>query len=66
MTHSQGALQFINLAEQGMEIEQVVRKREDQQHFKGLLERMRLGWLTYQDEHRLQTLILDDDNYTSK
>jgi hypothetical protein len=27
---------------------------------------MRLGWLTDQDEHRLRTLILDDDNYTSK
>jgi hypothetical protein len=65
-TQNQGALQFINLAEQVMELDQVVRQREDQQHFKGLLERMRLGWLTYQDEHRLRTLILDDDNYTSK
>jgi hypothetical protein len=66
MTQNQRALQFINLAEQVMELYQVVRQREDQQHFKGLLERMWLGWLTYQDEHRLRTLILDDDNYTSK
>jgi hypothetical protein len=66
MTQNQGALQFINLAEQVMEVDQVVRKREDQQHFKGLLERMRLGWLTDQDEHRLRTLILDDENYRSK
>jgi hypothetical protein len=65
MTQNQGALQFINLAEQVVELNQVVRQREDQQHFKGLL-RMRLGWLTDQDEHRLRTLILDDDNYTSK
>jgi hypothetical protein len=64
MTQNQGALQFINLAEQVTELDQVVRQREDQQHFKGLLERMRLGWLTDQDEHRLHTLILDDDNYT--
>jgi hypothetical protein len=48
-----------------MELDQVVRQREDQQNFKGLLERMRLGWLTDQDEHCLRTLILDDDNYTS-
>jgi hypothetical protein len=66
MTQNQGALQFINLAEQVMELDQVVRQREDHQHFKGLLERMRLGWLIYQDEHRLRTLILDDDNYTAK
>jgi hypothetical protein len=66
MTQNQGALQFINLAEQVMELDQVVRQREDQQHFKGLLERMRIGWLTDQDEHRLRTLILDDDNYTPK
>jgi hypothetical protein len=66
MTQNQGSLQFINLAEQVMELDQVVRQREDHQHFKGLIERMRLGWLTYQDEHRLRTLILDDDNYTSK
>jgi hypothetical protein len=43
-----------------------VRQREAQQHFKGLPERMRIGWLTDQDEHRLRTLILDDDKYTSK
>jgi hypothetical protein len=66
MTQNQGALQFINLAEHIMELDQVVRQREDQQHFKGLSERMRLGWLTDQDEHRLRTLILYDDNYTSK
>jgi hypothetical protein len=66
MTQNPGALQFINSSEQFMELDQVVRQREDQQHFKGLLERMRLGWLTEQDEHRLRTLILDDDNYTSK
>jgi hypothetical protein len=66
MTQHQGSLQFVNLSEQVMELDQVVRQREDQQHFKGLLERMRLGWLTDQDEHRLRTLILDDDNYTSK
>jgi hypothetical protein len=66
MTKNQGALQFINLSEKVMELDQDVSQREDQQHFKGLLERMRLGWLTYQDEHRLRTLILDDDNYTSK
>jgi hypothetical protein len=66
MTQNQGALQLINLAEQVMELDQVVYQREDQQHFKGLLERMRLGWLTDQDEHRLRILILDDDNYTSK
>jgi hypothetical protein len=66
MTQNQGALQFINLAEQVMELDQVVHQREDQQHFKGLLERIRLGWLTYQDEHCPHTLILDDDNYTSK
>jgi hypothetical protein len=65
MTQNQGALHLINLSEQAMELDQVVRQREDQQHFKGLLERIRLGWLTDQDEHRLRTLILDDDN-TSK
>jgi hypothetical protein len=66
MTQHPGALQFINLAEQVMELYQVVRQREEHQHFKGLLERMRPGWLTDQDEHRLRTLILDDDNYRSK
>jgi hypothetical protein len=65
MTQNQVALQFISLAEHVMELDQVVRQREDQQHFKGLLERMRLGWLTDQDEHRLHTLILNDDNYTT-
>jgi hypothetical protein len=66
MTQNQGALQFINLAEQVMELDQVVRQREDQHHFNGLLETMRLGMITDQDEHRLRTLILDYDNYTSK
>jgi hypothetical protein len=64
MIQSKGALQFIKLAELFLELDQVVHQREDQQRFKGLLERMRLGWLTDQDEHRLRTLILDDDNYT--
>jgi hypothetical protein len=66
ITKNQGALQFINLAEQVMELDQVVRQIEDQQHFKGLLEIMRLEWLMHQDEHRLRTLIMDDDKYTSK
>jgi hypothetical protein len=66
MTQNLGSLKFINLAEQVMQLDQVVRQREYQKYFKGLLERIRLGWLTYQDEYRLRTLTMDDDNYTSK
>jgi hypothetical protein len=49
----------MNLAEEVMELDQVCRQTDDQVIFKGILERLCLGW-------RLRVLTLDDDHYTSK
>jgi hypothetical protein len=62
MTQSQGGLQFLNLSEEVMGLDQVVRQAEDQVFFKSILERLRLGWMMEQDEARLRVLPLYDDN----
>jgi hypothetical protein len=49
-----------------MELDQVYRQTDDQVIFKGILERLRLGWMNEQDEARLRVLTLDDDHYTSR
>jgi hypothetical protein len=56
----------MNLAEEVMELDQVFLQTDDQVIFKGILERLRLGWMNEQDEARLRVLTLDDDHYTSK
>jgi hypothetical protein len=66
MTHCQGGLQFVNLAEEVMELDQVCRQTDDQVIFKGILECLRLGWMNEQDEAQLWVLMLGDDHYTSK
>jgi hypothetical protein len=66
MTQCQGGLQFMNLAEEVMELDQVCRQTDDQVIFKGILERLRLGWMNEQDEEQLRVLTLDDDHYTSR
>jgi hypothetical protein len=64
MTQCQGGLQFMNLAEEVMELDQVFHQTDDQFIFKGILERLRLGWMNERDEARLRVLMLDDDHYT--
>jgi hypothetical protein len=66
MTQCQGGLQFMNLAEEVMELDQVCRHTDDQVIFKGILECLRLGWMNEQDEARLRVLALGDDHYTSR
>jgi hypothetical protein len=66
MTQYQVGLQFMNLEEEVMELDQVCRQTDDQVVFKGILERLHLGWMNEQDEARLRVLTLDDDHYTSK
>jgi hypothetical protein len=66
MTQCQGGLEFLNLCEKVMELDQVVIQAKDQVFFKSILERLCLGWMTEQDEARLRVLTLDDDNYTQK
>jgi hypothetical protein len=63
MTQCQGGLQFTSLAEEVMELDQVCRQTDDQVIFKGILERLHLGWVNEQDEARLRVLTLDDDHY---
>jgi hypothetical protein len=43
MKQCQGGLQFMNLAEEVMELDQVCRQTDDQVIFKGILERLHLG-----------------------
>jgi hypothetical protein len=64
MTQCLGGLQFMNLSEEVMELDQVCRQTDDQVIFKGIIERLRLGWMNEQDEARLRVLTLDDDHYT--
>jgi hypothetical protein len=64
MNQCQGGLQFLNLSEEVMELDQVARQSEDQAFFKSILERLRLGLMMEQDDARLTVLTLDDDNYT--
>jgi hypothetical protein len=66
MTQCQGGIQFMNLAEDFMALDQVCCQTEDQVIFKGILERLRLGWMNEENEARLRVLTLDDDHYTSK
>jgi hypothetical protein len=62
MTQCQEKLKFLNLAEEAMGLDQICRKTEDQVIFKGILERLHLGWMNEQDEARLRVLTLDDDH----
>jgi hypothetical protein len=55
-----------NLAEEVMELDQVCHQTEDHIIFKGIIERLHLGWMNEQDEARMRILTLDDDHYTSK
>jgi hypothetical protein len=65
MTQCQGGIQFMNLAEEVMELDQVCHQTDDQVIFKGIFERLRLGWMNERDEARLRVFTLDDDHYTS-
>jgi hypothetical protein len=65
-TQCQGGLQFMNLAEEVMALDQVCHHTEDQVIFKGILERLRLGWMHAQDEAHLRVLTQIYDQYTSK
>jgi inorganic pyrophosphatase len=56
----------MNPAKEVMELDQVYCQTDDQVIFKGILERLRLGWMNEQDEARLRVLTLDDNHYTSK
>jgi hypothetical protein len=58
MTQCQGGLKFMNLAEEVMELDQVYRQTEDQVIFKGIIERLQLGWMNEQDEAHLRVLTL--------
>jgi hypothetical protein len=49
MIQCQGGLQFTHLAEEVMELDQVCCQTEDQVIFKGILERLRLGWMNEHD-----------------
>jgi hypothetical protein len=49
-----------------MELDQVCCQTDDQVIFKGILDRLHLGWMNEQDEAQLRVLTLDDDHYTSK
>jgi hypothetical protein len=64
ITRCQGGLQLMKLAAEMMELAQDYRQTGDQVLFKGILERLRLGWMTEQDEEHLWVLPLDDDHYT--
>jgi hypothetical protein len=66
MTQCQGGLQFMNLTEEVMQLDQVCLQTDDQVIFKRIIECLRLGWMNEQDEARLRVLTLDDDHYTSK
>jgi hypothetical protein len=56
----------MNLAEEVMGLDQVCLQTYDQVIFKGILERLNLGWMNEQDEAWLRVLTLNDDHYTSK
>jgi hypothetical protein len=66
MTQFQRGLQFMNLAEEVIQLDQVCHQTDDQVIFKGIIESLRLGWMNEQDEARLRVLMLDDDHYTSR
>jgi hypothetical protein len=66
MTKYQGGIQFTNLAEEVVELDQVCRQIDDHIIFKGILERLHLGWMNGKDIARLRVLTLDDDHYTLK
>jgi hypothetical protein len=56
----------MNLAEEVIDLDQVCRQTDDQVVFKGIIERLRLGWMNEQDEAHIRVLTLYDDHYTSK
>jgi hypothetical protein len=62
MTQCQGGLQFMNISEEAMELDQVCRQIDDQVIFKGTIERLHLGWMNERDEARIRVLKLDDDH----
>jgi hypothetical protein len=64
MTQCQGGLQFMNPAEDVMELDQACHQTDDQVIFKGILEHLHLGWMNEQYEAHLRVLTLDDDHYT--
>jgi hypothetical protein len=54
MPQCQGGIQFMNLAEEVMGLDQVCRQTDDQLIYKGILERLHLCWMNEQDEARLR------------
>jgi hypothetical protein len=59
MTQCQGGIQFTNLPEEVMELDQVCRQTDDETIFKGIIERLHLSWMNEQDEAWLRVLTLD-------
>jgi hypothetical protein len=53
----------MNLSEEAMELDQACHQTEEQVLFKDLLECLRLGWMSEQNEALLRVLTLDDDHY---
>jgi hypothetical protein len=64
MIQYQGGIQFMNMAEEVMELDQVCFQTKDQVLFKDIMECLRLGWMSEQDEAQLRVLTLDDYHYT--
>jgi hypothetical protein len=54
ITQYQGGIQFMNLVEEVMELDQVCCQTDDQVIFKGILERLHLGWMNEQNESQLR------------
>jgi hypothetical protein len=56
----------VNLAEEVMELDQVCLQKDDQVIVKGILERLRLGWMNEKDEAPPRGLKLDYEQHMSK
>jgi hypothetical protein len=66
MKQCQEGLQFMNLAEEVMELDQLSRQTEDQVLYKGILECVHLNWMIAQHETHVRVLTLDGDHYYIK
>ena len=61
-----GISSFMELSQEVIFLDKIIRQDEDQKYFKNMLRRIRKGWCTPDDEARLRTLILTDPVYTTQ
>ena len=66
ITTKNGMSLFMDLSQEVIFLDEVIRQDEGQIYFRKMLQRIRKGWCTPEDEKRLRSLILNTTNFSTK